>query len=145
MTTSSPKQKEKKERYVEAIGRRKTAIARVRISQKKSSGDDAVVVIVNGEEIRKYFPLRKHQAIAQSPFQAVSAKDYAAEVKVFGGGIHAQAEAIRLGFARALVTLNPLWRPQLKSLGYLKRDPRMVERKKYGKRKARRPQQWRKR
>jgi len=62
-----------------------------------------------------------------------------------GGGITGQAEAIRLGIAHALIILNPIWRSRLKQLGYLKRDPRMVERKHPGLRKARRPQQWRKR
>ncbi len=145
MPPKKTKTAEVKEKYIEAIGRRKTAIARVRVFVKKSPKDDEIEVVINEKKIEKYFPLKKYQNVAKAPFKTLSLKGYAAEIKVLGGGVNAQAEAIRLGFARALVAMNPLWRSPLKTLGYLKRDPRMVERKKYGLRKARRPQQWRKR
>ena len=132
---------EKEERYVAAVGRRKTAVARARLVV----GGKGIVVTVNGRDLKKYFPLRKLQAVAIAPFAAVSMKDAKVSVHAHGGGIHAQAEAVRLAVARVLVTIDAANRPRLKTLGFLKRDPRMVERKKPGLRKARRPQQWRKR
>ena len=134
-----------KEKYVEAVGRRKTAVARVRLWSGRPKTSKEPEVMVNDISYIKYFPLKKHQTVAKAPFEALSLKEYSATAVVSGGGVSAQAEAIRLGLARTLVALNPLWRVKLKSLGYLKRDPRMVERKKPGFRKARRPQQWRKR
>jgi len=131
-----------KEKYLEAVGRRKTAVARVRIFSKKG---EEIEIIVNDKKLEEYFNFEEFQKIVKSPFAELSLKNYKVVAKVKGGGVRAQAEAIRLGISRALVSLNPLWRPPLKTLGFLKRDPRMVERKKYGKRKARRPQQWRKR
>lgn len=131
------------ERYLEAVGRRKTAVARVRIA---SGGEKGSVITVNGRPLAKYFPVKKLQEAVRAPFAALSIDRHdPVSVQVRGGGIKAQAEAIRLGLARALVALDPASRGALKSLGYLKRDPRMVERKKPGLRKARRPQQWRKR
>jgi small subunit ribosomal protein S9 len=134
----------KRIRYVEGIGRRKTSVARVRLVSEKHAGD-VPVVVVNDKQLTKYFPLAKHVQIVIAPFGALSLKDYSVSVHVSGGGVTAQAEAIRLGASRALIELNPIWRSKLKALGYLKRDARMVERKKAGMRKARRPQQWRKR
>ena len=132
----------KQEKYFEAVGRRKTAVARVRILgtvEKKN-------VSINGRPLESYFSIKKHQGVAMSPVHAVGLKNvYPVSVKVNGGGIAAQADAVRLGIARALILINPSWRAALKALGYLKRDPRRVERKKFGSRKARRPQQWRKR
>ncbi len=129
-----------KERYFEGLGRRKTAVARVRIV--KGGRDE---VIINGRELAKYFLLQKQANVATSPFKQLSLKGYKTSVKVSGGGASAQAEAVRLGVSRALVLLDSELRSRLKALGFLRRDPRMVERKKYGLRKARRPQQWRKR
>lgn len=128
------------ERYFEGLGRRKTSVARVRIGEG-SRGE----FTVNGRELDKYFPLKKQADTASSPFRELAVKGYRASVKVSGGGVSSQAEAIRLGLARALVLVDAGFRARLKALGYLTRDPRMVERKKYGRRKARRPQQWRKR
>jgi len=129
-----------KERYFEGLGRRKTAVARVRIV--KGNRDE---VIINGRELMKYFPLQKQANTAVSAFKQLSLKGYKTSVRVSGGGASAQAEAVRLGVARALVLMDAELRSRLKALGFLRRDPRMVERKKYGLRKARRPQQWRKR
>lgn len=134
------------EHYLEGIGRRKTAKARVRFYPDKKS-KIPFGIFVNAKPVDKYFSLLKHQNIVRAPF-AVLSLDPAKEkvnVKVQGGGINAQAEAIRLGLSRVLVEIDPNNRPRLKALGYLTRDPRMVERKKPGLRKARRPQQWRKR
>ncbi len=134
-----------KDKYVEAVGRRKTAVARVRLLSGRPKTSKEPEVMVNGLAFTKYFPTVKLQNTVRSPFEALSLKEYSATAKVVGGGTNAQAEAIRLGLSRTLISLNPIWRTKLKSLGYLKRDPRMVERKKPGLRKARRPQQWRKR
>ena len=87
----------------------------------------------------------KSQNVVTAPFRNLSLQNFNVSALVRGGGLNAQAEAIRLGVARALIAVNPSHRPNLKTAGYLTRDQRMVERKKPGLRKARRPQQWRKR
>ena len=138
-----PTEKDGKKKYWEAVGRRKTAVARVRVFQSHEKGIDGIVV--NERPIQKYFPLEKQRVLASAPFQTLSIPSYSVSVHVSGGGLEAQAEAIRLGISRALVLADASDRPRLKALGFLKRDPRMVERKKPGLRKARRPQQWRKR
>jgi small subunit ribosomal protein S9 len=130
-----------KERYIEAVGRRKTAVARVRLYPDDVKSRD---VSVNGKTVGQYFPLKRYQETALAAFRAVNAQ-YKTTVKLEGSGLNAQAEAVRLGIARALVSINSSSRSLLKQLGYLKRDPRMVERKHPGLRKARRAQQWRKR
>ena len=133
-------------KYVEAIGRRKTAAVRVRVTEAKH-GEGHPGITVNGKKYREYFPLKRQQAIVAAPFMNVSLAeaDYVISAHAKGGGTNAQAEALCLGIARALIIIDPTWRTKLKALGYLKRDPRMVESKKFGSRKARRPQQWRKR
>ncbi|MEK7513196.1 MAG: 30S ribosomal protein S9 [Patescibacteria group bacterium] len=132
-------------RYVEAVGRRKTAVVRVRM-WKADAGVPAGVT-VNGRKLASYFPLLRQRLTVTAPLSALGAdeKQYAVSALARGGGLSAQAEALCLGIARALITFDATSRSRLKSLGYLKRDPRMVERKKFGSRKARRPQQWRKR
>ncbi len=135
----------KKERYFEAVGRRKTAVARVRIYPSSKKEDGSSSVLVNQKELKDYFPLKKEEDVVTDPFRKLSLQGMRTTVKVKGGGKRAQAEAIRLGIARALVLFDQNLRRPLKTLGYLTRDPRMVERKKGGLRKARRPQQWRKR
>lgn len=140
--SSKPVVHAKKERYFESVGRRKEAVARVRLFPGKHENSG---VTVNDKKLDSYFPIKKHQIVVISPINSLSLKDYSVSAKVEGGGVSSQAEAVRLGIARNLVALNPIWRSRLKSLGFLTRDPRMVERKKPGLRKARRPQQWRKR
>jgi small subunit ribosomal protein S9 len=130
------------EKFLEGIGRRKTACARVRVAAHKGSGID---VVVNDKPLAEYFPSKKQQDIILAPFEIAAIKGKKMTVRVTGGGKSAQAEAIRLGASRAIIQETPEERRKLKPLGFLKRDPRMVERKKYGSRKARRPQQWRKR
>lgn len=132
---------ETKEYYVEGIGRRKTAVARVRVFSRSSAEPS---VSINDKSFEEHFFLLKHQQTALAPFAVVD-KKYPVSVKVSGGGFSVQAEAVRLGLARALVKINEDWRGKLKSFGYLRRDPRVVERKHPGLRKARRAQQWRKR
>jgi small subunit ribosomal protein S9 len=127
-------------RYAEAVGRRKTAIARVRITPGTGK------VFVNGMDAAKYFALPRLAVTAIAPLAELKLKgSYDMSAKVRGGGIHAQAEAIRLGVARAVVLKNPEWKKRLSASGYMTRDSRMVERKKYGKLKARRSPQWAKR
>jgi len=149
MTTKSPKSKKPKEasgdRYIEAVGRRKTAVARVRIFPASSVREGQNDILINDKNLDKYFPLKKDQSVVTSPFEKLMQKGMKTTVKIKGGGVAGQAEAIRLGISRALVSFDKETRPRLKALGFLTRDPRMVERKKPGLRKARRPQQWRKR
>ncbi len=127
-------------RYTEAVGRRKTAIARVRIFV----GDGKIVV--NGKDLKSYFTLPRLVAAAKAPLQMLDiGKDFDVSVKVSGGGIHAQAEAMRLGLSRAIISKDAAWKPRLRAMGFVTRDSRMVERKKYGLKKARRAPQWAKR
>ncbi len=130
-------------RYVEFVGRRKTAIARVRVHFADGAKKDFSITI-NDISFDKYFPLVKQQKTVVAPFVAIESS-YPTTVLVKGGGAITQAEAVRLGISRALVESMPTIRNKFKTLGYLTRDPRMVETKKFGKRKARRAQQWRKR
>ena len=130
----------KRERYFEAVGRRKTAIARVRLYTKKTG------IEVNNQDFQKYFPILRLQKKITAPLEKMKIiNKLGAVVKVKGGGINAQAEAISLGIARALVKFNPDFRKRLRRVGYLTRDARVVERKKYGLKKARRAPQWQKR
>jgi small subunit ribosomal protein S9 len=138
--TAAKKTPIKKERYFEALGRRKTAVARVRLYTKKQG------IVVNEKKYTDYFPLFRLQKEIMAPFEKMKISDkLGAVVKVKGGGISAQAEAVRHGIARALVKFNLEFKKRLRRAGYLTRDPRMVERKKYGLHKARRAHQWRKR
>lgn len=129
-------------RYIEAIGRRKTATARVRLTPS-----DKTTIVVNDKEYTEYFPhLSLHKDI-QSVLELKDAgiENYTITAKVLGGGISSQAEAIRLGIARALVKEKESRRISMKQAGFLKRDPRSVERKKFGLRKARKSPAWSKR
>lgn len=131
-----------KETYVEGIGRRKTATARVRLTPAKETA-----VVVNDKQLEEYFSNKAQQRDVMSVLQTEEAgiEHYHISVHVSGSGLSAQAEAIRLGIARALVKEKAERRSVLKPLGFLKRDPRSVERKKFGLRKARRRPQWSKR
>jgi small subunit ribosomal protein S9 len=125
---------------INTVGRRKTAIARVYL--QGGSG----VVTVNGRKLEEYFPSEVLRIILNQPFVTVnSTGTYDVKVNVKGGGISGQAEATRMAIARALVESDPEMRPPLKKAGFLTRDPRMVERKKYGRRKARKKFQFSKR
>lgn len=129
-------------RYTEGVGRRKTASARVRITPAQSTE-----VTVNGKTLSEYF---KHEALVRDVESVLNLDeagvgDYHISVHVNGGGISSQAEAVRLGIARALVREKADRRTTLKKSGFLKRDPRSVERKKFGLRKSRKRPQWSKR
>jgi len=129
----------KEARYTEAVGRRKTATARVRITEAKTSS-----MLVNGKMADEYFPLDVMVKTAFSPLTLLGAT-YAVSAHVQGGGQKAQAEAIRLGLSRAMIEVTPEQRKDLKVRGFLKRDPRAKERKKFGLKAARRAPQWSKR
>ena len=128
--------------YTEGIGRRKTATARVRLTPAKETS-----IEVNGKSLHDYFQNEAFEQTVNSVLKAEEAGvgDYTITVHVKGSGLSAQAEAVRLGIARALVKEKGERRGVLKPLGFLKRDPRSVERKKFGLRKARRRPQWSKR
>jgi len=128
-------------KYIEAIGRRKTAAARVRIY--KSSQESFTI---NDKELAEYFPVMTLQSVVRDPFvKADLSQKFTVSAHIQGGGISAQAEALRHGIARALVVHDIKLRTQLKKAGFLKRDPREKERKKFGLKKARRAPQWSKR
>jgi small subunit ribosomal protein S9 len=122
------------------IGRRKTSVARIYLTSGKGA------IEVNSRDYKEYFPSDILQLIINQPFVTVSGVgSYDVKINVDGGGPSGQAEAIRMAISRALCEFNPEFRPLLKKEGYLTRDPRMVERKKYGRRKARRRFQFSKR
>ncbi|MCA9359441.1 30S ribosomal protein S9 [Candidatus Nomurabacteria bacterium] len=128
--------------YVEGLGRRKTSSARVRLTPSTKTE-----ITVNGKPLNEYFGNLSHQKDVLSVLDTKDAgiEHYSITAKVYGGGISSQAEAIRLGIARALVKEKADRRSPLKLLGFLKRDPRSVERKKFGLRKARKRPAWSKR
>jgi small subunit ribosomal protein S9 len=128
------------EKQKNAVGRRKEAVTRIFLSK----GDGKITV--NDLDYKKYFPLVYLQNQVEMPLKAIDASGkYDVQVNAQGGGIKGQAEATKLGIARALVELNAEFRPALKAAGLLRRDPRSVERKKYGRKKARRSYQFSKR
>ena len=128
------------EKQKNAVGRRKEAITRVFLS--KGSG----AFIVNDKNYKEYFSLVYLQNQVEAPLKTIDSLDkFDIKVNASGGGIKGQAEAVKLGIARALLEVNPEHRPVLKAAGLLKRDPRGVERKKFGKKKARRSYQFSKR
>lgn len=133
--------KEKPAKYFEAVGRRKTAIARVRLLAR---GEKAF--LINDKTLENYFLTPELQNITKSSLEKMNCLDkFGISAKVKGGGLHAQAEAIRLGIARALILFNPDFSKRLKRVNHLTRDPRMRERKKFGLKRARRAPQWQKR
>jgi len=127
--------------FIPAVGRRKTAVARVRLI-KNGKGE----ITINGKKFDKYFTTYDLREQIESPLK-ISGQETSVDVsvKVTGGGIRGQAEAVRHGLSRALIQLNPTFRKTLKKLGYLKRDARKRERKKFGLKGARRAPQWSKR
>ena len=125
---------------ISSIGRRKTSVARIYVTAGK--GD----ITVNKRDVQEYFPAGILQTIIRQPLNAVEQDgNFDIKVNVDGGGPAGQAEAIRLAISRALVEIDPDHRPALKKEGFLTRDPRMVERKKYGRAKARKRFQFSKR
>jgi small subunit ribosomal protein S9 len=131
----------KKEKYFQAVGRRKTAVARVRLFDK---GDKSITV--NEKDYKKYFPTIDLQQIIESPLSKMKIEEkFKVQAKVQGGGMHAQAEALRHGISRTLVKFNEDFKKRLRKAGFLTRDSRMRERKKFGLKRARRAPQWSKR
>lgn len=134
-----------KDKYIEAIGRRKTSTARVRVTE---AGKNSFTV--NGKTANEYFQTEDtrriaHDAMAQAMTELMPGVKWSIEVKIVGGGHHSQAEALRHGLSRAFVEINAESRPKLKTLGFLKRDARAKERRKFGLKKARKAPQWSKR
>jgi small subunit ribosomal protein S9 len=123
-----------------ATGRRKEAVARVRLMEGTGS------YRLNGRSMDEFFPTRAHRMIVSSPLRlAGKDKDLDVVARIEGGGVSGQAGALRLGIARALIDLDPELRPLLKKEGFLTRDPREKERRKYGLKKARKAPQYSKR
>jgi small subunit ribosomal protein S9 len=128
------------EKQKNAVGRRKEAITRVFLS--KGNG----TITVNDKNYKEYFSLVYLQNQVEAPLKSIDSLDkFDIKINASGGGIKGQAEAVKLGIARALLEVNAEYRPVLKAAGLLKRDPRGVERKKFGKKKARRSYQFSKR
>lgn len=122
------------------LGRRKEASARIYLT----TGGGAITV--NGKDYKTYFPQTIYQLIVEQPYKILEqVGKFDVTVNVAGGGVKGQSEAVRLAISKALIEINPEWRPALKKAGFLTRDPRAVERKKPGKRKARRSFQFSKR
>ena len=130
-----------KTKYFEAVGRRKTAVARVRLFPSKATSYE-----VNGKTLEAYFPVKEMQtAVADAFAVAKAAEKFLVSVKIAGGGIAAQSEALRHGISRALTVYDAQLRGALKKAGFLKRDARAKERRKFGLKKARKAPQWAKR
>jgi small subunit ribosomal protein S9 len=128
------------EKQTNAVGRRKEAVTRIFLSK----GDGKITV--NGKDYKTYFPLVYLQNQVEAPLKTVESSDkFDVVVNATGGGVKGQAEATKLGIARALIAVSADYRPALKAAGLLKRDPRSVERKKPGRKKARRSFQFSKR
>ena len=145
--TKKDKKTEEAGVYIEAIGRRKTSVARVRYFAKSglSAGKTGGGIVINGKKLDEYFPTAELRGIAESPMKKAKIEKYEITVRLSGGGIHSQAEALRHGISRALIESVPELRGELKPLGFLMRDPRMKERRKFGLKKARKAPQWSKR
>ncbi len=136
MTTKTPTGK-----YFEAVGRRKTAIARVRLFI-----DTKNHYVVNDKSLEEYFPVKEYAtAVSDAIAKGKPAEKFFVSIKLVGGGMSAQAEAARHGIARALLVYDIQLRGAIKKLGFLKRDPRAKERRKFGLKKARKSPQWSKR
>jgi len=132
---------EKEEKYWQGVGRRKCAVAYVKIFKEKDAP-----FLVNEKPLEKYFPLFELQKTARAPLELLKLeKKFKILAQVRGGGLVSQAEAIRLGLSRALVSFKEDFRKKLKKAGFLRRDPRVKERKKPGLKRARRAPQWQKR
>ncbi|MBI2063415.1 MAG: 30S ribosomal protein S9 [Candidatus Yanofskybacteria bacterium] len=138
------------EKYYESIGRRKRAVARVRVYTKKSTdaqvSEDKALIIVNDKPYNEYFRTSELQNTVEAPLKKLkSLNRFKATAKVFGGGTSGQAGAIKLGLSRALVLFDQNFSKKLRKSGYLTRDSREKERRKYGLKKARKAPQWAKR
>lgn len=125
---------------INTSGRRKTSVARIYLKPGKGE------VTINKRPLKDYFTTGTLQYKINQPFSLTETEgQYDVNVNVFGGGITGQAEAVRLAVSKALIEINPEWKPALKAEGLTTRDPRMVERKKFGQKKARKKEQFSKR
>jgi small subunit ribosomal protein S9 len=128
-------------KYIGAVGRRKTSVARVRMTPASKFS-----ISINDREFENFFPTAELRRTVMMPFSLVETGDkYKVTVRVTGGGVSSQAEAVRHGIARVLNIEDANNRAKLKKAGYLKRDPRAKERRKFGLKKARKAPQWSKR
>lgn len=131
-----------KDKYIEAVGRRKTSVARVRIV----SASKTTFLINEKKDLTTYFPVSEYQRVVQMPLtESKIPEHFSISVHVSGGGISSQAQAVAHGLARALIILQPDLRKVVKKAKLLKRDPRAKERRKFGLKKARKAPQWSKR
>lgn len=131
----------KTDNYFEAVGRRKTSVARVRIMPSSKNA-----FTINDRDLADYFPTKEMQRIVSEAIENLKSGSWNVSVKLTGGGIHSQAEALRHGLSRALLKSDDVSAKEtLKPLGFLKRDPRAKERRKFGLKKARKAPQWSKR
>lgn len=128
--------------YIPAVGKRKTAIARVRILSDKVN---SIKIVINGKDYIQYFPYIEWQETILKPLKLTGTDKVSISVKVQGGGISGQVDAVRHGISRALLKINEEFRTTLKKEGFLTRDSRKKERKKPGLKKARKAPQWSKR
>jgi small subunit ribosomal protein S9 len=136
-----PKPAPKLAKYFEAVGRRKTSVARVRLLTQGEK-----TFLVNKKPLEVYFPTAELRQVVTAPLVTMKCLDkFKISAIVKGGGLSSQAQALSHGIARALVLSNPDFRKRLKKAGFLTRDPRMRERKKFGLKRARRAPQWSKR
>ena len=126
-------------KYVFAVGRRKESVALVRLYGAKGA------ITVNGKTLAAHFTQPNLQGAAQAPFSELKIEPLRIEARVQGGGVRGQAEALRLAISRALVASQPEFKARLRAVGFLTRDARVKERRKYGLKKARRAPQWSKR
>ncbi len=138
------------EKYYESVGRRKEAVARIRVYTRKSTdnqiSDDKALITIDGTPYYEYFKDQRLQNIVESPLKKLkSLNRFKATIKVSGGGIRGQADAIKFGLSRALVLFDANFSKKLRKAGFLTRDARVKERRKYGLKKARKAPQWAKR
>ncbi len=134
MTTSKDK------KYIEAVGRRKTSVARVRIIPASKT-----TFKINNKDVLTYFPTLELRKIIEEPVSKLKGLNYEVSAVIRGGGVHSQAEALRHGLSRAIVKSDLSLKDSIKKSGLLKRDPRAKERRKFGLKKARKAPQWSKR
>ena len=134
------KTEKNKERYIEAVGRRKRAIARGRVTPASKN-----TFKINDRDLASYFPTEELRKIVEEAMNKVKVGSFDVSAHIKGGGIHSQAEAMRHGISRVLVKYDESSKTKLKTAGFLKRDPRAKERRKFGLKKARKAPQWSKR
>lgn len=127
-------------RYIEGIGRRKTSVARVRITPASKT-----IFKINDRDLASYFPTAELRKVVEEALLTAKAGEFSVSVHVKSGGVHSQAEAVRHGLSRALLKHDLSFKTKLKTAGFLKRDPRAKERRKFGLKKARKSPQWSKR